>query len=773
MIRRLYIFCLLLLAVSCAPVTEPENFTHETAEVSLSISFDKVSFYSEAVEVKSPEEVEDVIKNLWIIQFDGVNDNAKLLGEPTYISDFQSFYADGADRMVKLLATEYQSSIIFLANTFEDKDAFQIPQGYTIAKMKERFRTLKTPDDFMGTDEQGNRYPIYNDFYKSDVEGITEGSDIKVELERNLAELDIVVTNNVDGLVLNSLQLCSIPDRSYYVTDFDDLMSPFPSLENLNLVDYPALECQQGSNTVSVSTYLPVNLRGISDMSVSELSKNQYAPYGATYLLVSGVYGDGIPVYYRFYLGENLTDDFNIHPNNHYKFSFSIDVIGDSESDSRVENHGLVDFTSTRYERANSYILNPAVINRRFRIPIEKIFAFWGSDRYVYYEDDAYLSLRKGDRKWKAFVIQSDFAFSDSDFRITKSGGTAPDDVYFEVEVGPDVKGNVIVAVGPDDGSDNISWSWHLWITDYDPYESLYWGEGVEKQYIYPVRNGSMHRYEGTFWTNNKSHYIMDRNLGWTSAPNEYPADNRGLLYYQFGRKDPLMFSTKIQTVSFDVADQDNGVLYSIAHPTVFIQDSHSDRNQGWTYGNKYNPIQFEPSLIWNDPTTVTGAQNEGKKSVFDPCPPGYRLPDRTIWSDFKYNKLADRTTNSFADGDYVKGTFYQDSDYKSGFDPYFQVKGLQYWPFQGEGVLVPEHDGLIYIPATGFIEPRGVLRSHGNANYDGSVDGSNEYWSFLWSEDPAGMTDGKGYTSQPNHLSSDNSTPRSRAFPVRCITDR
>lgn len=757
---------------SCMRVECGEEDTGKPVNVRLKISALGSEGDTRSSEVL-PTEKEHEIRNLWVIQYDGTEDDAVVLGEPTYIEDVATFVEEAGT--VSLLVPGTASTVVFLANTFEGPSLFQISQGSSLGQLKQRNRKVSSSADLLSVDDDGGRYLIMSDCIVVMEEDIYEGAELEALLERNVAKVEVTVRNESSEVRVRDVSICSVPDRSFYVTSFEDLSWPYPAAELFNTIDYDSVSRTEGETSVSLVTYLPVNLRGRREQNTSEYTKNKWAPEGATCILVRCTYGDDdTPVNYTYYLGEDMVRDFNLYPNSSYSYEFVISCKGDADCDSRIEDFGLVDYTSTSYELSNCYILNPGAQPRRFRIPIRIIQVFWGSDSYAYYEDDADLSLRSGegeDRgKWKAFIIQNDISKEGGAFKFIKESGSMPEDDYFEVEVAPGTEGNVVVAVGPDDGTGRISWSWHLWITDYDPDECLDWAEGTDGRYVYPVRNGAVHRYVGSYWNNNRGHYIMDRNLGWTSEPYEYPEDNRGLLYYQYGRKDPIFFASRPQSVSFEVANESNAVAYSVLNPTVFIKSS----NSYWTYNNKYNPSELNKDIIWNDPLTVPGENRKGRKSIFDPCPPGYRVPASTIWSDFRPHTRTNRTTNAFGSEDYAKGSTIPDSDYKNGFLPYNTIKGLQYWPFQGDGVLIPSRETVVYIPASGYINPdNGLMRNHGNSASDNTVDNAYERWSFLWAHKAPNTGSGYGYTSQPNHLEGENITPRARALPVRCITDK
>ena len=174
--------------------------------------------------------------------------------------------------------------------------------------------------------------------------------------------------------------------------------------------------------------------------------------------------------------------------------------------------------------------------------------------------------------------------------------------------------GSAIVAVydsALDNPDKKILWSWHIWVwPGYDI-------ESAMKQYY---RNaGSM----------------MDRNLGAISAsPGNCGA--WGLLY-QWGRKDPFVGSyttpvgalyEKIVTVSEDTGT----VQYSIENPTTFI--AYNDYRVGdW--------LNTRDDALWMGET----------KTIYDPCPPGWRMPAGNFWAT-----ALGSTQNFYFDLDWNKG---------------------------------------------------------------------------------------------------------------------
>lgn len=767
MMKKLLFPYLFLILFSC---TEAESVGlqngQEYVDVTVSVAVeDRVSVGVDTKSSGTSPVNEDEIKNLLVLQYDGNTDEAKFVGTRFYEEDFKS-------GVLSLVATPEgtPTTIVFIANTFDVNFS-----GFdTLGEIKSRLKECRGKDEALIVDENGNQHVIFSAFTEITT-GLQPGSGIEVELKRNVAKVEFEIENSLpENITITSVQLCSVPEVSYYLLDPQD--DSFPSEK----VSFRNMEGETWTEGKTFLYYLPVNIRGKVD-NASEQSKNRFAPFNATYLKVSGTYKKGettYPVCYKFYLGKNMYDDFNLEPNHHYSYTFDIASINYSEDDSRVEQWEMVDYTDASYESSNSYILNPASdLPRLFRIPIQQIKTFWGSDRRAIYENDSYFALRNN-AEWKAWVIASDFELSDK-FQITDGEGKSDDQPYFDVTVAPGIEGNVIIAVGPKEGNDNndkISWSWHLWITDYNPYACMDFGNGLDGTYIYPVENGDVHRYEGLYWTYNKSHYIMDRNLGAYSA--DYPEDGKtGILYYQFGRKDPFFYHTnksnkyavgQIEFVTYVDANKEyDAQIYSIHNPLNFVKGyfaaGDKEHNNGpWVSGNKYNPDQYNSSLAWHDHQTVRGGVREGEKSIFDPCPPGFKVPDGSIWSDFRTNDRDDATTNAFDS---------KSMTMKLGFKSTVDAKGLQYWPYQPGVASIPEK--VIFYPVTGLI----LSTDKAVRQYLGDNPTSAYAWAaYAGSKN---VSNGTGLSSQAriktdeHDLYENLSTAQSRAMPVRCITDK
>lgn len=180
-----------------------------------------------------------------------------------------------------------------------------------------------------------------------------------------------------------------------------------------------------------------------------------------------------------------------------------------------------------------------------------------------------------------------------------------------------DRRGNAVIAAFDAEG--RIVWSWHIWLTD-DPTVGAHCG--VSDSYV-----------------------LLDRNLGATSTE-PFDVASYGL-YYQWGRKDPFIgqnnpgTTTRFQesTAFSDITaphvvnggyafttapntsvgtSRAEAIGYVTGHPMTFVYNADATNGQVW-----WNSAFTEYEDLWG---------TKAKKTIYDPCPPGYRVP-RTEYS--------------------------------------------------------------------------------------------------------------------------------------------
>jgi hypothetical protein len=128
-----------------------------------------------------------------------------------------------------------------------------------------------------------------------------------------------------------------------------------------------------------------------------------------------------------------------------------------------------------------------------------------------------------------------------------------------------------------------ILYSWHIWVTAYDPND--------------PATQKS-----------NNGFIFMDRNLGATE--NTTNAASYGL-YYQWGRKDPFAPGVSPAFGVDTINAYTNNLELSIQHPDTFYAVPYTTPYDWIGTGQNNN--------LWST--------SDGKKSPYDPCPFGWRVP--------------------------------------------------------------------------------------------------------------------------------------------------
>jgi hypothetical protein len=364
----------------------------------------------------------------------------------------------------------------------------------------------------------------------------------------------------------------------------------------------------------------------------------------------------------------------------------------------------IIDYTGN--ELANCYMVHPAPagsgITRTYRIPIQRINDYWTGTADGYGASTANGATYSNNRltvgeAWNASVLWSDMTAITTATPITASGnytGVRSKDYFsFRIPAGT-AAGNFVVQVK--DATNTILWSWHLWVTDY---EADLWRDGTVNSVpnaSYAVFGGQVDSYGGTVWQSGgilSGKVMMDRNLGAIERGTNVTATSRGQLYYQWGRKDPLPrsldgTSTLQLTGSGTFPKPVVGpikIAVSVQAPTTFY---YSTNVGNWTSD------ATGATYLWNDPNAPRPDVDVHQKSIYDPCPAGWRLPELVAgtnsaspWYGFTLSRFI--TYAYTATGfrfhnsgilDYVEGGYYRSAS------PYDSKNGL-YMSFDSSSV--------------------------------------------------------------------------------------
>lgn len=311
--------------------------------------------------------------------------------------------------------------------------------------------------------------------------------------------------------------------------------------------------------------------------------------------------------------------------------------------------------------------------------------------------------------------------------------------------------GNAMIAVF--DGAGTVLWSWHIWgVGDTMPED-----EEVSSQATISEKSTLKVKYT-----------VMDRTLGALSKTSYFTT------LYQWGRKDPIPNSTvyyvdgqaaEIETtypVHKPGSAADATILTSIQHPECIIDDYKCQAGD-WLASDKTNKY----NLLWGDNNT-TYVFNKSKpaagkgwtngKTIYDPCPSGYRVSSKFAWTGF-CGSSSGETKNI----DYIYFV-----KYANGY--YFKKNSS---------------DGVgIYFPMTGS---RGCKTGSLWVGKDASAYSSLNHDASYWASAPS-QNLGKGarmsispYVASPSSSTQtsansintvDESGNRSAAHPVRCIRE-
>ena len=194
----------------------------------------------------------------------------------------------------------------------------------------------------------------------------------------------------------------------------------------------------------------------------------------------------------------------------------------------------------------------------------------------------------------------------DSVFTLTK------DEIY--VSLAKELQGNAVVAAKDAEGT--ILWSWHIWVSQEDPTANL-------MPYTYTPAEGE-----------SQSFQFMDRNLGAMSSELGTAAVNG--CFYQWGRKDPFpgpnydgtikaIYNSKgeVTEIATETVAEDNNIETAIKNPMT--------RYNGVSGGN-YGWITKDVAAIGKDLVSDIWGGVSKTKSMYDPCPAGYRMPQLAAW---------------------------------------------------------------------------------------------------------------------------------------------
>ncbi len=293
------------------------------------------------------------------------------------------------------------------------------------------------------------------------------------------------------------------------------------------------------------------------------------------------------------------------------------------------------------------------------------------------------------------------------------------DYVYFKSNGEKDgtlTAGNALIAVySGENCTGDVLWSWHIWVTDADLDGNVQtWTTHADYQQ----------------YSNYNAPQLMDRNLGALTTVDYVSGGghNSQGLFYEWGRKDPFVGTdgSKLKsTVQAPTYDADGAVLTPLssnASATALSADTWGSVNikiavadiakypMSYVGGKSPNANTFwleeTNANLWGCPNNSATSNNIGSKTIYDPCPRGYRVMNAFAMCG---------VTSKIAGGKYAEVGHENVPNY----DTYF-VEGEK-----GENLRV-KYDGtnITYLSPAGFIQ---YDKSYGAFNRQ---DNYGYYWT-------------------------------------------
>ena len=190
---------------------------------------------------------------------------------------------------------------------------------------------------------------------------------------------------------------------------------------------------------------------------------------------------------------------------------------------------------------------------------------------------------------------------------------------YLTLTVGKDAtaqEGNAVIAAKDGDGT--VVWSWHIWVTK-ETFATL------------TSINTGDHTYQ-----------VTPVNLGWVATGGDGKQGYN--TFYQWGRKDAFIPSDGTTTGSRTLYTGANHTVYDISGNTVTgftysntsVAIADNIKNPTTQYYNSDNngPCTTTYYNMWDAQNTATdNVTSATKKTVYDPCPPGFCVPTGNLYS--------------------------------------------------------------------------------------------------------------------------------------------
>ena len=673
----------------------------------------------------------------------------------------------------------------YSGKTLEDFYADGVPLSET-----DQLKKLNGNKTYLTDPTAGRAIPLSGSgaFNSADLNGNDDTKGLVVKLKSMVAKLTINATD-VSGL--ERIKLMRIPNKIRFAPGKEATPTACKTLlYDYIIEDYTANASASKTITLYIPQNRQQKSTFPAEQKTSgtAATKTKNAPAKATYVslevtsskgdLSINVFPGGVDnTYTNDTVGDNSYTNYDIVANTHYTEVIKANAttysnyLADETDDSRLIERIKHTVTS------NCYILNPIIAPEDVSSGHEKYFNDFAY-KEEYYSIPIIARVNEAavasgisigpDDEWRVQVLWQDvpgrqvFFAESSGLKLwnytastLKHNGTLDEDnasystVYYgrgnsekDGRVNIIVKKetntqktacNVILALRKKDpststGWGSIVWSWHLWITDYDPDYAGTWTDG-EFDKVTPGDDGNKagnglrdsRVYHYGYW-GNKYQWIMDRNLGAIGWRPNGVANGQTYkafgMYYQWGRKDPYP-AQRLLTYGQNV---DEIQLYAIRGGVADLKIKSESATSGTIWDATKKPTSLYKKAVittyagskhyWNHPSACV---KQGTKSIFDPCPPGWEVAPTDAYLGLVKNTTGTATARNNADGKYAVKFLYADEP--GNVLPPKYLWGTQdqvndgAWVISASGKLTdagePAHP--TYYPNAGFIQQSGM----------------------------------------------------------------